>query len=223
VDVTAPVHTVPKSEQRRFIRECFLTPAAEAQMGGGGGGIGNMNLLVVDDFNGGSSGLFCAELLRMGANPARIFSPNVKPEVVDALKAINIGFAEQLSAHVFLAKHAMTIQQMGRLHLAFIDVHGGYERGAMHLVELIAHLGLLVQSGDPIGRHGALLCFAASGRDVTRHQPRVVHASSVGRHVARQMFDAGYMAVPAVLPEWLTEAYFTMQFHAWNVIHVQNH
>ena len=219
VDVSAPVRAGPKGQQRRFALRALRRRAAAS---GGRLPLSHLNALVVDELDADTGRLFSADLVAAGCDPRRLWSPNVKPEVVAALRALGVppDQAVESPADAFLDRSAAAIRAAGGLHLAFVDVHGTYARGAGPLVERLADHGLLhgchvVGSGSVA--QGALLCFAASSRAGTASRPRAVEATAVMRDVAHRLLEGGYHCVPAVLPSWVRETYFTMQFHAFMV------
>lgn len=212
VDVTYPVHHDQKAQQRRYLIGCQLSFAAKRH-----GGMDRLNLLVVDEFDNNGR-LFCTDLIAAGADPRRIWSPNVKPEVVTALQSIGIIHAEECVALMYVERRIDDIRAAGGLHLAFVDVHGGYEQGAGPLVELLADFRLMafLPEVNYDGDGGAFLCFAASSRGAGLS--RAEEATAIGRHVALRMYRSDYFALPVVFPRWLRSTYFTMQFYAWNIV-----
>ena len=150
--------------------------------------------------------------------PDQCFSPNLKASVVDDLRRRGVLHTEHACACVFLRRYAPVIRdRYGGLVLAFLDVFGGYERGARPLLELSLSLRLL----EPSTTGGCLVTFAASDRgDRVRGASAIDARAAVERDVQRRCRDAGYLErlydsgsgdVPRL-------SYHTMQIFAWTIV-----
>jgi hypothetical protein len=142
----------------------------------------------------------------------QIFSPNVKADVIADLRTRGVVHTELGCACLFIQRYAPVIRDhYGGAVLAFLDVWGGYARGARPLLELSLSLRLL----DP---RGSTVTFAASDY-AARYEGRstVATYANVERDAQRRFRMAGLCEEVLDCPPDVPIAYRTMQVHAWSV------
>jgi hypothetical protein len=176
--------------------------------------------LIVDAL-GPDGRLFADELLARGVHRKHLFSPNQDPGVVAAGRALDLPFAVEAAALDFVVAHEAALAARGGVDLAFLDVHGRFEDGALPLFRSLVERRLLR------GRAGCgtLVCFAVS--DLFE---RFQNGGTRRAEIARDLLDTvaavvrdseSYVHWPLErLPDALRPFYSrTMAVYAFRVVH----
>lgn len=150
---------------------------------------------------------------------SRVYSPNIKPEVVRRSIAAGVGRSELSCACGFIERHAAAIRQMGGFQVVFADVFGRYANGAGRIVEQLAELDLFARP-ERTGGRGTLLAFASSDlhermSGLSRAEAGFDVLASVVKTVAER---CGMTAIPQPADRRL---YGTMQFYMFRLVVVK--
>ena len=157
---------------------------------------------------------FTEDLLKASPRirPHQLFSPNLKSSVVEDLRRLGVLHTEESCVCLFLQRYAPVIRDLhGGVALAFLDVWGGFDKGAFPLIEISVSLRLLNPSG-------CMVTFATSDLSGRFQGQTTVDTFSSTYCKAQELFDGrNYKLKMCPAPDGVSLSYNTMQIHAWVV------